>query len=1437
MVQKIIFFLLFTFLSAFYHFGKVEGQFQNYEFQKITINDGLSNNRVQALLRDSRGYLWIGTPTGLNRFDGLIIQNFLNVKSNSNTLLPANVQCLIEDLSGNIWIGASNGLFIYDRIFGSFKQYFPQYKENNLMSRGDFSVFSVMPDKQSNIWITTETGLKKLDVTTGRILQYDLPEKAINSQDEHPVRACFDKHGSIWLVNQNEKLWRFNINTERYESFTDEIFSKALENSKTIAIDSSGTIWIGTEGNGLFSYNPLNRKFNHLSTNGNNTGTQGKFIKSLFVEGSSYLYIAVDLGGINRLDLTTGKFEYCRMDKSYENGLNSDAIWSVYKDNEGILYAGTSVTGLNISNPKSNRFKTYKSNSSDENSLIYNVIFKFFEDSEGKIWIGTDGGGLSIFDPATGKFTNYRHNPSDPNSISGNAINAFAEDKEHNVWIGAWGAGLNRFDRKTKKFYHYMPDDKDTTSILNPNVWDLYPDSTGKLWISYNYGGVDLFDIKKGVVKRFRQDKNYPKMYSPSMTNRIVRHLNGETGLASHTGYYVYDKKIEGFRKTEIFGNDNMLDVYLDSKGNYWGGTSNKGLMIARKNGTFEYYNESNGFPSNTVSGFLEDKNGNIWILTSAGLVQYLISSGKFRQFNQDDGLVGKQFMTFSFLKAKDGTFYIGGYNGFNTFKPEEIKVNNTPPKIYIDEFKLSNETVWPGTKDSPLKHSITETSEIRLAYYQKEFTFGFTAISFTYPQKCQYAYKMEGYDKKWNYTDNQRRFATYTNLDPGDYTFMVKACNNDGLWNEIPASIHIVIVPPLWQTLWFRILMSVMFVAFLTVIYKLRIKQFKRNRLVLEQKVRERTIELEAANLILKEKQQEILNQNESIVHQRDILDQKKRELEVKNQEIIEITSKLHESDQMKMRFFTNVSHDLRTPLTLILGSIESVLPVVLGNPFLSSRITIVEKNARRMLRLVNQLLDFRKIDTESLKINAEFHDVVNFIKNVFDSFALNAEKRNINYVFESKKDTCYTWFDPDILDKILYNLISNAFKFTPDEGQISIRVNFSENNEKQDVNQIIIKIIDNGIGIHKKDQQKIFERFFQVSNAYSRKYQGSGIGLSLVKHLVELSKGKISVKSEPGQGSEFEVLLPVGVHSDKSEPLLEIISGSEEWNAQSQFISDKEELKPKTLFDGSKILIVEDNDDLRAFIRDEIKLSYKVVEARDGKEGYRLAKYEIPDLIVSDVMMPQMDGFELCSQLKFDWQTSHIPILILTAKSDEASLIHGLEIGADAYISKPFSIKHLVKQIENLLLNRKKILEKFNLNKSLLAANESGETEDTVLIDSVNKLIEENMNIPEFGVETLAEKLGMSRSLLYKRVMSVAGIPVGELIRNQKLQKAHRLLMDKRNAVSDVALMVGFSDRPQFSRSFSNMYGMSPKQFQSNRKLQQNEQININERQNDNG
>ena len=1396
---------LFLILFFFFFVNSSFVGFRKISFKYLTIEDGLSHNRVECVLRDSRGYLWIGTERGLNRFNGVKIKKYFANQQDSSSLNNNWINCLYEDQAKNLWIGTPKGLEKYDRE----KDTFVKVK----ISENDFTDVRVIKEQEDNILILgTSNGLIRFPINTQKPEMLLTPSSEDNRSDNNISDFVTDSLGNLWIATLGEKLWHYNFSTKQFKSIENAQLQATSGIRKSIITDKSNTLWIGTYGNGLYSFNPKSGELKNYPSHGEGTGTSSKLIHDLYLDGNTLL-IAADQGGLDKLNLSTLKFEYSHSSKSIKNGLNSNNLNVIYKDYENILYIGTSVSGLNIYNPKEERFETFRKEITDINDYRCNVINNFFEDSNGLIWIGTDGGGAYSFNPQNEKFADYIHHPDNSNSICGNVISAITEDKNRNIWFGTWGNGLCKLNTKTNKFTQYSPRKNDSTSISSLNILDLYCDNNGNLWIVNFEEGVDLFSPEKGVIKKFR-DTTTSKELSFNSVNNIEKLKDGTLAFASNHGSFYYDKDSGKIKRLGYFDKKILYDIYLDSDGNYWGCSANDGLILHKPSGEEVYFNKNNSFISNSISGVVEDTaNETLWVLTMDGLAKRAKDSDNFEFYTWEDGLQGRQFTRHALLQANEGDIYIGGYNGFNRFHPENFEENNHPPTVYIDEFTIFNEAVKVTDENSPLQKVIEATNSITLSYKQSVFSLGFSAINFTYPQKTRYAYRLAGYETVWNNVKEGKNFVSYSNLDPGEYLFEVKATNNDGVWSENPARLAITITPPFWETWWFRAAVLLLVAGSLIGFYFFRISQLRKQQEVLEQKVKQRTLDLNKANENLKSNQEKIVEQNISIKKQRDSLEQKTIQLEEKNKEILHITDLLHQADLAKIRFFTNISHDFKTPLTLILGYIENVTPAIEKNLALKEKFEVVSNNAKRLLRMINQLLDFQKIDSNKLKLNLSQTDIVQFVREVANDFSAETSQRNIKLNFETSSPTLVTWVDIDKLDRILFNLISNACKYTPNSGIISVSINFLEIEEPDFVT---IKVTDNGIGIEKDEQTRIFERFYQSANNKKLNAEGIGVGMALTKNLVELHKGEIDVESEPGKGTCFTIHLGVGKSLLPEIPEIQntIIEHPE---SPVKTITPSKNIKRRKKAEQT-ILIVEDNNELRDFLAAELSNYYQIVEAIDGKDGMEKAIRSQPDLIISDVMMPNMDGLEMCDKLKMNWQTSHIPIIMLTAKSDEESFIKSMQIGADIFVNKPFNFRHLSEQIRNLLANRSRIIDKFRNNKKFIERNSAQTKEDKLFVNQINKLINENIDDNKFGVEKLADLLNMSRSLLYKKTLALLNISAGELIRNTRLEKSTELLLKTNLTVSEIAYKVGFSDHPQFTRSFAKYYGMSPKQFLEN-------------------
>ena len=798
----------------------------------------------------------------------------------------------------------------------------------------------------------------------------------------------------------------------------------------------------------------------------------------------------------------------------YENtindGLNNNGISCFHRDREGILWIGTTGGGINYYNPKKERFKLFTHNNNNPKSLSYNFTGCFYEDPQNLIWIGTDGGGLNVYDPKTGNFKIYKHEPSNPYSISGNVIRGIAEDKDHNIWIGTWDAGLNRFDRKTGRFFHYMPDKKNPSSISDKTIYNLIIDHNNNLWLSiYNFG-IDLIDTKKGVTRRFRYNREDSSSISGNNVWLFFEDAGKNMWICTQNGLNLYDSITNSF-KIFHFPDNYIGAFYKDKTGNLWVGTNSKGMFLCKPDGAIiKTYDLSNGLPNNRILAITEDNKGNIWISSNIGISRLDIGTQKIRNFSKEDGLQGNQFYQTSFLKTRKGEMYFGGYNGFNSFFPNSLKDNEFIPQVYITDFQIFNKPVAYSAPEAQFQTHISEAKQIKLNWRQSVFSFSFVAINYTYPEKNQYSYIMEGFEKEWNHTDASRRYVTYTNLNPGTYTFRVKASNNDGIWNEKGVSLRIIIMPPWWKTLWFRLITITVIIFVFISVFLLRVRHLNNQKTLLEKLVVIKTAELQEKNTTLEERQLQIEKQSEELLSQKEALEKMYYELQ--------------ELNASKDKFFSIIAHDLKNPFSTIIGFSDMLNDEFhTENPENAKEYAkLINTSAVQTLKLLENLLEWAnsqrgKISFKPLTIN--LGDIMNE-----EFLNLNDAAHDKNIELKSTVPEKLTVFaDRNMIKTILRNLISNAIKFTHRKGKVEIKA-FIDNDFVE------IEVSDNGIGISKETMSKLFRIDADLSTRGTENEKGTGLGLFLCKEFVEKHGGKIWVESESGRGSTFKLVLPSG-------------------------------------------------------------------------------------------------------------------------------------------------------------------------------------------------------------------------------------------------------------------------------------------------------------------
>ena len=1015
----------------------------------------------------------MGTDVGLDRFDSYQVKKYRQNNKFQGSISSNILTCIYEDHDKNLWFGTYDGLNLYSPSGDNFKV----FKNNSLdnSSLNSNCITGIVEDKKGILWVVTDGScLNRWDSKNQTFIRYQFESKRHGLSVRPSRMAAVDSKGSIWIGPITQGLISFDPETGKFTRYNDPSVDFQSNSYKSLYIDNLDKIWVATDGIGFFSFDPANLKFEHFGTGGKGRGTNLNFILDIIPENDRYLLLAVDQGGINRFDKLTRTFEYIMYESTNEDGLNNNGILCFHRDREGILWIGTSGGGINYYNPKKERFKLF-THTGNPNSISYDFIGSLFEDHDGLIWIGTDGGGLNVYDPKTGHFEVFKNDPFNPYSISGNVIRGIAEDKDHDLWIGTWDAGLNRYDRKSRRFIRYMHDEKKLSSISDKTIWNLFIDHNNALWISIYNVGIDLFDVKKGeVVSRYRSDPDNPRSLSGNNSWFFYEDNEKKMWVCTQNGLDLFESSTNSFKVFKFPDND-IGSFYKDKSGYLWVGTNTKGLFVCSPDGTIlKTYDVSNILPNNRIHAIIQDNKGDIWISSNNGISRINPDIQSIRSYNKEDGLQGDQFYQQSFLKTRKGELYFGGYSGLNSFFPDSLKDNDFIPPVYITDFQIFNKPVVYAVQGAQFPTHISEAKEIRLHWDQSVLSFSFAAINYIHPKKNQYAYIMEGFEKAWNYTDASRRYVTYTNLDPGEYTFKVKASNNDGVWNEKGTSLKIIVLPPFWKTLWFRVIVLSLIIFIIFEVFRSRVRQLKKQQMLLEESVAKKTAEL-------------------------------------------------NELNASKDKFFSIIAHDLKNPFNTIIGFSEMMKESVKLNDSSTfyEYAVMINTSAVQTFKLLENLLEW----ANSQRGKLEFLPIPLNLKELVKDELLMAEEMAIGKNIELKcevDESLTILADKNMTRTILRNLISNAVKFTRRNGKVNIVARISHK-------FVDISVSDNGIGMSPASISKLFRLDANMSTRGTDNEKGTGLGLFLCKEFVEKHGGKISVVSDAEKGSTFNFTMPL--------------------------------------------------------------------------------------------------------------------------------------------------------------------------------------------------------------------------------------------------------------------------------------------------------------------
>ena len=1359
--------IIILFLIMLWQLARAQTQPQDLNFINFSSNSGLSSNTVNCILKDKLGYMWFATEDGLNRFDGSTFKVYNHNPLDTNSIATNQLRALYEDPQGNLWVGTNRTLSLYDRKKDRFQNY-------NIAN--GTAIRSICSDGAGHLWIGSYAGLILFDPVSRKVKYYTANPSRPGWLLSNTVLCVFkDSRQRLW-VGTNRGLYLYQSKTDDFIRFNcggTDPSSLCDSVIKTIAEDRDGQLWFGTNNGGLNRLQEDGRHFKNFRSSKTDLHTlSSNLIYSIVPESTGKLWIGTE-EGLDILDPQTGMVQRVRGDDRNKYSFKGRSVRSIFVDGQGIYWFGTNQDGINKYDKNLAFFNLVQYNPFDSRGLSSPKVTAFAEGADGDIYVGTDGGGLNLFHRKTGLFE--RLTIADKNRNPGLVILAL-ERSGNELWIGTYHQGVYVLDTRSRTVRHYDKG-KGPKELPNGDIFCIKKDRQGNVWIGTNGGGVCVYDPKSEVFHRFGEvtmDGSKNGLLSHGFIRAIEEDSFGKMVIGTvGMGVVLYDP----VQDTGRFFNrantglplDEAITVHLDKKGIIWAGTSSGGLCrLDYVNRRFVNYSEQQGLANVVTNKILEGEAGKLWVSTNKGISCLDPATSAFKNYTAQNGLQQSAFNLGAGLKESSGRMFFGGTEGFNYFKPEELRNNRNVPVVMFTGLKIGGRSVLPG-KEKALEEDISVAGEIRLDYRQN-FSVDFTALDYTTPSENRYMYRLDGVDKYWNEAGASRT-AVFTNLYPQSYTLEVRAKNCNGAWITKPAKIRIYVKPPFWMTR-YAYAFYVLIIGLGLFAFRYRGIRKLKNKFALEQE-----------RLRMKQ-----------------MIEQERLEAE-----------RLHEFDQLKIKFLTNLSHEFRTPISLITGPIEK-LQEIEADPDKQGQLNMVKRNARRLLNLVNQLLDFRKLVDQELTLNRTEDDIVHFLREAAESFRDIAERKQIRFSFFTGLNHFYTLFDRDKIERILFNLLGNAFKFTGANGKVTLELRQAHPSK-----EFLIIVSDTGHGIPTDDQQRIFDRFFQGGRNAGVINQGSGIGLSITKDFVRLHGGTISVESEPGKGSVFTISLP-----------LEIIPGALNEAVVKEACALKETVVPETRLETVPamslltVLLVEDNEDFRSYLKDNLKPYYKILEAADGKEGWQKAISRHPDVIVSDISMPNMDGIELSRKIRSDKRTSHIPIILLTALSGEAYQLKGLETGASDYLTKPFNFEILNVKIRNLVLLNHRLKETYTRRLNVETPVAEVQSEDEKLILAVTQYIESNLDSATLSVEDLCKHVYMSHASLYRKIVDLTGETPVEFIRSIKLNKAADLLERSNMKIAEIGYAVGFTTPNYFTRAFKAKFNLSPSDYASLKRKQ---------------
>lgn len=1397
----------------------------NYQNRPVTIEDGLSQNFVDYIYKDSRGFMWFATWSGLDRYDG---NNFVHYTNHGeiNVLNSNIVRTICEDNYKRLWIGTEQGINRLNLKTEKLTTLRINNSDSTLLKSSTNIIYN---DHSGNIWIGTLLGIQRISFSKDGTISNS--ESLKNDNTSLNTTAIFeDKTHRLWLgMGSGEIRVLNNSNADGFHFENIPFDASPLRNKRitSFAEDSIGNLWIATDG-GLFTYQPNKNTLLSYYQGIEPINIPHNHVNAIAIDSKQQLWIGT-LGGIGCYNIKNGDFTTIKSN-GLINGLNNNFINSLCVDESDIVWIGTEKGGINKLYKTNKQFKNYSNNPFDISTISPNPVNAICRSKNGDLWTGTIEGGLNRMKANESSFSHYNFERENASSLSHNSVSVIYEDRDDHLWIGTWGGSLNQYQPKTNNFKRYeSPTLSNLISCIAEDKKSPY------LWIG-TATGLNL--VNRVTGKDLLIFPATHQNYIHEVGTIICDSLN-RMWVGTNYGLYCIISDSSNFETNEItyryWSSLNkksnttapirLLSTTITHDGSIWFGTHGQGVYKLDSNDyynyNFELLSHQNELNNNIVYSIREDNNGQLWFGTNRGLTRYSISDSTSKSYTKSDGLIDNQFYWNASFKDQNGILYFGTTEGLIYFNPKEIKDNINKPIVRLSKFKLLNQEVLPGDKygnQTPLTESITTAKQINIREVDNSFSFEFTALHYQAPEKLKYAYKLENFDNQWTEVASDRRFANYTNIKQGTYNFLVKCTNNDGIWSDSITRISIKVIPPFYKTFLFMLLITILLIVVTVTIIYGRIRAIRRENLVLEEKVSERTKQIEEQKHILENQAKDLekslddlLTNKKMISDKNEILTHQNEEILRQKTELLELNQKVQEINQEKIRFFINISHEFRTPITLILGPIEQLLKSTKDNATLK-KLELMNRNARRLLSLINQLMDFRKVETGNMQLHASLGDISEITKEITTSFSPLADNKHIKLLFQSHPEKIIAMIDNNKYQMAITNILSNAIKFTPNKGTVSVQITQFEKEGKG--NWIKMLISDTGAGIPENDLKTIFERFYQShsKDMPDTNSSGTGIGLYLAKKLIELHEGEIEAINQPKGGACFIIYMPLNIGEELTEiPTEKMLQLNLPQQKEEEIEEDTSTKRNKPL-----LLLVEDDNDMRAYISSIFEDDYSIIEAANGKEGLSITQKMIPDFIISDVMMPIMDGITFCKQVKNNINTSHIPVLLLTARTSTDKQIESFDSGANAFVTKPFDEQLLLSRVNNLIESRKQLQDKFRFDHNPTTLELQSNSPNMKFMQKALDVLKSQYTNPSFDVANFVSEMGMSRSLLHKKLQSLTGESASKFIRAYRLNMAKALMQNERDKnISEIAYKVGFNDPKYFTRCFSKQFGVSPRIF----------------------